>query len=308
MKKTMLLLAVAVFGMSAMAQVQVKSVKALPGTAQKGYYSPKFSPKGDFILLTDGSSNGLVRYDLANQKQTVLTTAEWAGHETKISESGKIVLYRHVAFDERGFAQKTIKALNTETGALTTVGTASQNDEIFGLINGEVRVANSKHLVRQRVLTAPEIKMDNVMAGCEDGNLVVYHNNRRVVLNPRGEQSYIWVSISPDQKHLTYTITNADYTSTFVSDLNGKNTVELGYIGEPQWLGNNYLVGYLDLWDNGYEYTHSPMVFKKIDGSYQYVYDMPNHPVIIAPAASPLGNKVAFEAYGDIYMMNVELK
>ena len=76
----------------------------------------------------------------------------------------------------------------------------------------------------------------------------------------------------------------------------------------PQWLGNEYIVGMLDLWDDGYKYTRSPIVTSKIDGTNRQVIEVPNHEVILYPTASVKGDMIAFETEGTVYVMKVEIQ
>ncbi len=307
MKKTMLLMAAAVMAFTAAAQVQIKSITELEGTRNQGFYHPKFSPAGDFLLFSTANYQGLMRYNLKDGSMKQLTDADNAGYETQISEGGKMVVFRDVQYiNNRRYT--SIKRVNTETGEIAEIDAPSREKYAFAFNGGVIRIAKQKQMLSQRLVSDVSSDAGNCVVAIEDMSLVLYKDNVRRVLNPQGEGSYIWPSISPDGKHIVYAVSRGQTSGTYVCDLDGGNAVCLGYVGAPKWLGNNYIVGMLDLWDDGHTYTRSPLITIRIDGQNRQVMDIPNHPVVLYPAASRRGDRIAFEADGAVYMMNVEIK
>lgn len=307
MKKATLFIAAVLSVMTTAAQVEVKSIEELPNTRDRGYCSPQFAPKSDYLLFTSSSCQGLVQYNLTDFTARQLTDAENAGYETKISDGGKMVVFRDVQYrDNRRYT--AIKRINLENGETSILDDYSREKYAFDFSGGIIRVAKGKQMKSQRLLTDIREVENKYVVAIENMDLVLYTNNVRRVLNPQGKCSYIWPTISPDKKHLVYNVAGGDKYGTYVCDMEGNNVTYLGYVGAPQWLGNNYIVGMLDIWGDGYQYTHSPIVTIRIDAKNLTIHKIPGHEIVLYPSANIEGNKITFAADGAVYMMNVEIK
>ena len=73
MRKFFLLLLLYLCQQTYSQEVNVVSVKQLPGTDVGKAYHPKFSPTGEYLLFTSDNYSGLKKYDLKNGKVTVVT-------------------------------------------------------------------------------------------------------------------------------------------------------------------------------------------------------------------------------------------
>ena len=74
-----------------------------------------------------------------------------------------------------------------------------------------------------------------------DQKIVVEMVGQQTVLAPNGpDESYFWVSLSPDRKHIAY---STAHHGTFVCDLHGKNVKYLGVMGAPTWMDDEMVAG-----------------------------------------------------------------
>lgn len=77
-----------------------------------------------------------------------------------------------------------------------------------------------------------------------DQKIVVEMVGQETVLAPNGpDESYFWVSLSPDTKHIAYYVARK---GAFVCDLNGKNVKRLGWMSAPTWMDNDMVAGTLE--------------------------------------------------------------
>lgn len=308
MKKTFFFLAGLCLSLGMSAQIELSSPTMLEGTKGMNYCFPRFSPMGDYLLLTSDGYKGLVQYNLINQTTKVLTDADNAGYEAQISDGGLMVVFRDVTYRENR-RYTSIKRVNTATGEVAVVDEPSREKYAFDFSGGVIRVAKHHQILSQRLVTdIREVEGNKYIVAIEDMDLVLYTNNTRRVLNPQGKCSYIWPNISPDQQHLVYTVAQGNKFGTYVCDMHGENVVYLGYVGAPQWLGNDYIAGMLDLWGDGYQYTHSPIVTIRIDGQNLQIHEVPGHEIVLYPAVSTKGDKIAFAAQEGVYIMDVNFK
>jgi len=126
------------------------------------------------------------------------------------------------------------------------------------------------------------------------------------VLTPNGEdKSYFWASVSPDGKHIVYTV--AAY-GTFVCNIDGTGAVSLGKLNAPVWINNLWVAGMNDL-DDGDRIISSEIVAVSISGQLRQTLTTPQTKIAMYPSASADGTKIAFNSgEGRIYIMNIQIK
>ena len=116
MRKTILLVAACVVSMLASAQIfQVTSVQELKGASYQDARVAGISPNGDYVLMTNGSNQGLKRYDIATGELSVITDAEGAGFNVQVSRDGKEVVFRERFTDENKLRYNNIMRANFST-------------------------------------------------------------------------------------------------------------------------------------------------------------------------------------------------
>lgn len=278
MRKTILLVAIALVSVIAQAQVlEIVSMREVATPELKEGKVVGISPKGDYLLLTDMSNTGLVRYDLNTQAATIITNAEGAGWDVKISQDGDKVTYRK----------------------------RHDNNPIIRYDIMQHSVAEGKDVVRAQAQrgTAQLVAADasSTVVVNEDLHMVLNHNGKNIVLTPNGtEDAYNWPSISPDGSKILYYVSGR---GCFVCDINGKNVRKIAnHCRAPKWYNNNTIVGMADE-DDGKVLTASAIVVHTLDGKSQILVgkDM----VAIYPAAAE--GKIAFStAAGEMYVLNVK--
>lgn len=278
MRKTVLLIAIALVSVIAQAQVlEIVSMREVATPELKEGKVVGISPKGDYLLLTNMDNVGLVRYDLNTQAATVITEAEGAGWGVKISQDGNKITYRQ----------------------------RHDNNPMIRYDIMQYSVAEGKAIVRAQAQrgTAQLVAADasSTVVVNEDLHMVLNHNGKNIVLTPNGtEDAYNWPSISPDGSKILYYVSGR---GCFVCDINGKNVRKIAnHCRAPKWYNNNTIVGMADE-DDGKVLTASAIVVYTLDGKSQILVgkDM----MAIYPAAAE--GKIAFStAAGEMYVLNVK--
>ena len=272
MKKTFLLFAACAVSMLASAQIlQVLSLEQLPAASYEDAKVAAISPKGDYLLMTTGSTKGLQRYDIQSGTMINLSQADNAGFDVKISRSGN-----EIAFTERTYrlGQETLEknlCINLSASTQTVVSRRVAEKESVALLN-------------------------------EDGIMYVERSGERTLLAPFGTDNtiYIWTSLSPDQTKVCYYLNGK---GCYVCNLDGSNnTLVSKDCHAAQWYDNNTLVAMHDK-DNGHYITAASIVAYTLDGKVQVL----TSPDMIAMDPVAANGKIAFSTInGKTYLMSVK--
>lgn len=278
MRKTILLIAIAL--VSAIAQAQVLEIVSTRKVAAPGLQEGKvvgISPKGDYLLLTNMDNKGLVRYDLNTQATAIITEAEGAGWNAKISQDGSKITYRQ----------------------------RHDNNPLIRYDIMQHSMTEGKAVVRAQAQrgTAQLVAADanSTVAVNEDLHMVLNHNGKNIILTPNGtNEAYNWPSISPDGSKILYYVSGK---GCFVCDINGNNVRKItNHCRAAQWYNNNTIVGMADE-DDGTVLTASAIVVYTLDGKSQILVG--KNTMAIYPFATE--GKIAFStAAGEMYLLNVK--
>lgn len=278
MRKTILLIAIALVSVIAQAQVLeiVSTRKVATPDLQEGKVVG-ISPKGDYLLLTNMDNKGLVRYDLSTQATAIITEAEGAGWNVKISQDGSKITYRQ-RHDNNPLIRYDIMQHNMTDGK--------------AVVRAQAQRGTAQ-------LVATDAK--STVAVNEDLHLVLNHNGKSIILTPNGtNEAYNWPSISPDGSKILYYVSGK---GCFVCDINGNNVRKItNHCRAAQWYNNNTIVGMADE-DDGTVLTASAIVVYTLDGKSQILVG--KNTMAIYPFATE--GKIAFStAAGEMYVLNVK--
>ena len=275
MKKVYLFLALAIPMMASAQLLEVTSTEHVTTNADAKVAA--FSPKGDYLLLTNTSNQGLQRMDLATQQVTKITSADGAGYNVKIAQDGKQIVYREVTLD---------------------VAKSRVSNIVRHSFDGGQRKMVAKG---QHSLEAMTVEAERPSFSVKDRQLMMTVNGETTVFSPNGQQySYHWASLSPNGKKVSYYISAV---GCFVCDIDGKNIQFIGHnCLAPVWYNDNIIVG-CDAKDNGEVVLESVIVAYSLDGKKQVLTN--GDQIAVFPQAA--NGKIAYStSEGEIYIMNVK--
>lgn len=307
MKKLLLTLA-ALAAMTVQAQqFEVVSNQQLSVGATEIFH-PVFTPDGNSLLVTSANYDGLGIVNIAKQSYQKVTDMRGAGYKVAISEDGKTVIARKIDDDIQGLS---LYAIDLATLSKTPIAHKVEHINAVNFVNGKLTYAvGGKAVTKAVTKPASAVEMpDGVFVTEEDLKIVVYHYGRRIELDPlKGQHGtwdpqYCWTSLSPDKTKILFHCANNSY----ICDINGKNVINLGEMGCPQWRGNTHVVGHNEDHD-GYYLTKGEIIIIGADGKNLQQLTTSSD-IKTFPAVSADGSKIAYHTEdGKLFLMTIKEK
>ncbi len=283
-------------------KVEILKVEKLEIPENREFYHPKFDHSGNRLLLTSENYKGLYLLDLNSKKLEKITEADGAGYAPVFSWDDQTVLYVEQEFVEKRRHSKLL-AWNRPTGETKLLEPATRTMSVPMVAGNRVLFMADEKLKSAVVDTRQPDRSDEIFAGIEDQDLVLYRGEERLVIKPYESDSYIWPSVSPDRKHV---LAYAMGKGAFISDLTGMVLAELGQIEAPVWAGNDFIVGMVTK-DDGHFILESQIVaIEPLSGQRENI--SPEGLIAMHPSVSAKSKTIAFHTLdGEIWFIHYQL-
>ncbi len=297
MKKVLLALALCV-SFSGMAQlVNVTSIDKVNIPENAANKVAAISPQGDYILVTTDYNCGLTKYDLSTGATQVITQAQGAGFDTKISPDGNTVVYREKS-TKNHLQMTAVKSKNLATGSEQQLVKPSRN--VQGMtIDGNTAVAVNNGKIAKKAIAEGKAQVNAPVLSTKNFIMYVTKGGKTSELAPLGKSyRYIWASLSPDATKVLFCCSGK---GAYVCNLDGSGLVSLGNYRAPKWMGNDMIVA-MDCQDNGEVFTSSEVLVLDLNGNRQVL----TGDDVIAMYPLPADGKIAFSTpTGEAYIINI---
>lgn len=297
MKKVLLALALCV-SFSGMAQlVNVTSIDKVNIPENAVSKVAAISPQGDYILVTTDYNCGLTKYDLSTGATQVITQAQGAGFDAKISPDGNTVVYREKSTNNKHLQMTAVKSKNLTTGAEQQLVKPSRNVQGTA-IDGNTAVAVNNGKISKKSIAEGKAQVNAPVLSTNNFKMYITRNGKTTELAPKGNAyRYIWASLSPDASKVLFCCSG---NGAYVCNLDGSGLISLGNYRAPKWMGNNMVVA-MDCQDNGEVFTSSEIVVLDLNGNSQVLTSGD----IVAMYPLPADGKIAFSTpTGEAYIIN----
>lgn len=302
MKKCLFIVALAVVAIANAQVKEVVSIDKIPTPQNQDVKVAGIAPDGSYILLTTSTNEGLQRFDLTSGQAEVITNAPGAGYNAKISDDGKEVVYRETSYTNDHLRLQKLMRQTLATKTKTVLVEPTRNLQGISVYKNTISVVNNRSVKRMAINQQQQTEEMPVLS-ISDGQLMITRNGVTTMLSPNGtDKSYIWPSVSPDMKHITYYVAGE---GCYVSDIDGKNPVYIArQCRAAKWLDNNTLVAMADR-DNGEVVTESAVVVYNLQKQMQTLTD--NTMIAMYPYPSADGKKIVFSTDdGETYMITLK--
>jgi Tol biopolymer transport system component len=283
-------------------QIRITNTQTVPLPSGQFWMAPGWAPDGKAFYVTSSQYRGLWRYDLHSGVLVHITDDAGAGFGWAVSADGARVAYRRtVDGPQPGDRTQEIVRADLASGSSTTMtGAGSVDNPVF---SGDALLVNDAR--RGYVALGNDEPAAGTVAvlGIENTKIALLKNGGKVLVDPFGDGSYIWPSLSPDGKLLlAYDMARG----AFVCDLQGNALVRLGRIDAPAWTRNGSWIISMREKNDGHVITGADLYATKPDGSTKI--QLTNTPVVkLAPSCSPVDNRIlCATADGSVMIMTYE--
>lgn len=302
MKKIFFIAALAVASVVNAQVLEVASVEKIAIPENLDTKVAGIAPDGSYLLLTSGSNQGLQRFDLQTNKTELLTEAAGAGYNAKISDDGKEVVFRETSFtpDRRRMQRLVRRTLASRRNVVLLEPTRDLQG--ISVHRNTISFVNNRAVKRVAINTKQQTEESPVLS-ISNGQLMITRGGNTTQLSPNGtDKSYIWPSVSPDMKHITYYVAGE---GCYIAGIDGSNPQFVArQCRAAKWLDSQTLVAMADR-DNGEVVTSSSIVVYTVDGRHQTLTD--NSLIAMYPYASADGKRIVFSTdQGEAYMINIK--
>ncbi len=268
-------------------QIRITNTQTVVLPSGRFWMAPGWAPDGQAFFVTSSQYRGLWRYDLRSGALLQITDDAGAGFGWAVSADGARIAYRRTVDGLRqGDRTQEIVRVDLATGSSSTmIGGGSVDTPVF---SGDALLVNDAP--RGYAALGNDLPSAGTVAvlGIESTKIALLKNGEKVLVDPFGDGSYIWPSLSPDGKLLlAYDMARG----AFVCDLQGNALVRLGRIDAPVWTRNGSWIISMHEKNDGHVVTGADLYATSRDGSTKI--QLTNTPVVeLAPACSPVDNRI----------------
>jgi Tol biopolymer transport system component len=283
-------------------QIHITKTETVPLPASQRWMAPGWSPQGRVFFITSMDYSGLWSFDLNSGAFAQITADPGAGYGWTVSPDGAHLAYRKTTGDAVGQPRsQEIVDFDLTTGASATVKTAQSVD--LPVYSGEALLVNAEQLGVAVLGSGELVPGAATVLGIENTKIALMKGGQKSLLDPFGDGSYIWPSLSPDGKRLlAYDMTRG----AFVCDLEGNVLARLGRLDAPGWTRSGSWIISMREENDGQVITGSDLYATTPDGLTNV--RLTRTPVIeLSPSCSPVDNRIlCATADGTILVLTYE--
>lgn len=290
-------------------RVQVSALEKVTALEEGKFFHPKFMPDGNNLIFTTSNYLGLFKKNLMKAGIEELTLLPGAGYEPLISGDGEYIYYHANKYmNGRKYSSMLRQNINTKESISiedysrhNLLPTGFSGERMIYQKNAELIALDMSNQKLSKAVTSDTEPMVTI----ENGTLIIHQMGQKKILKPLGDGHYIWPSLSPDKRRLLFTKSG---DGTYISDLNGKIEVSLGYANAPKWSPDGQWISYMDDKDDGHQYLSSDIYLTSTDGKNRFRLTE-GESINMFPSWSPDGSQIAFHTnQGEIYLIHLKFE
>ncbi len=278
------------------AQLRITKIEKLPLQGGHDWSAPRFSRDGARIYFTQADYTGIWEYTRATRSVRTITMDPKSGYGFALSDDNKSIAYRRLVPGQtrrRNFEIVT-RDLTTGVSAVQARGTGLS---VPAFAHSTLVYSSGKQTKNLSKASGSSV----TVLGIENTKIALLRNGKKILLDPLGNGSYIWPSLSPDSTRL---VAYEMDRGAFICDLNGHVLARLGRRDAPAWTRDGKWIVYMNDKDDGDQLRSSDLRAVSTDG--KQTADLTRTPDVteMYPDCSPTDDQiVCASAEGDLYVL-----
>lgn len=268
----------------ALSQFRIVSTERITLSADHSWGYPRFGPDGSKVYYTTQSYDGIWEFDIKTKAVRQLTPDPGAGYAFAFSKDGNTIAYRRTfrgskpADKRQEIMSVSIRDGNTRVlGSARTVSPPVSVEGAFTFLTGDV------------LSDTPTKTTAIAVLGIVKTKIALYLNGARVTLDPFGDGSYIWPSLSPDGNRL---VAYEMDRGAFVYDMTTRAITKVGRADGPSWTRDGaWLVGFEER-NDGYKIVGSDLLAVSPDGKKRLSITETTDTIELFPSCSPTEDRI----------------
>ena len=302
MKKTTVLLLLLVSATAYAQQIEIIKKRSIQPDRNQ-YAHPVINATGEYIAYTTPKYKGLWVYNTKLDEHRKITDKRGAGYKPVFDEENNRVYYRQDQY--KGVKKySSLHTYNIDKGTKKTIQKATRFISTPDIKNGRL-VYQKENTLKHTVIDRKKAKKEKFIdVRAENQQIKITYGENTRFLSPKGEGHYLWVSLSPDQSRILFTMAGE---GTYISDLHGNISKKIGYLNAPEWLDNNFVTGMRDE-DDGHKITASDIFIIGVNENFEYNITNTKDEIEMYPAADGKGSKIAYNTLnGTIKILDIKI-
>ena len=275
------------FPLLSTAQLTSVRVETLPLERSRPWSQPCWSPDGKTIYYTAADFDGIWAYSTVEGKSVQITSDRGSGYGFSISPDGARIAWRRTisgALPGERLQEAVVRNLADGTPSVLASGTSislpsfARSDLLFS-------VGSQLQGVTAGVQPAGTVSV----LGIEETKIAVLRDGVKSLLDPLGNGSYVWPSLSPDGSRL---VAYEMDRGAFVADADGSHPVRIGRRDAPVWTRDGKWIIYMADRDDGHAIRSSEIAYVSPDGKVSGKLTSTPRRIEMYPQCSPVSDAI----------------
>ncbi len=272
------------------AQLKLLNVETLPLEKSRPWSQPRWSPDGKTIFYTASDFDGIWAYSIVGGKTVRITSDRGSGYGFTISPDGARIAWRRTLSGALPGERLQEALVGTVAGGGPAILASGKSISLPSFVLSDVvySVGNRLQGVTAGVQPAGTVSI----LGIEEAKIAILRDGVKSFIDPLGNGSYVWPSLSPDGSKLSaYEIDRG----TFVSDADGSHAVRIGRRDAPVWTRDGRWLIYMADSDDG---RSSEIAYVAPDGKMSGNLTSTPHTMEMYPQCSPVDDAIVCSTLG----------
>jgi len=275
------------------AQLKVINVDTLSLGRERSWSQPRWSPDGKTIFYTASDFDGIWEYSPVGGKPVQITSDRGSGYGFTLSSDGARIAWRRTLSGVLPGERLQEAVVRNIAGGASSVLASGTSISLPSFVRSDVvfSVGNQMHGVTAGIQPAGSVSI----LGIEETKIAILRDGVKSLIDPLGNGSYVWPSLSPDGSKLVACETDR---GTFVSDAVGGHAVRIGRRDAPAWTRDGRWLIYMADSDDGHAIRSSEIAYVSPDGNMSGNLTSTSHTIEMYPQCSPVSDAILCSTLG----------